>query len=45
LSCFKAKGAEMEHISSPFALSTAGRFALAFTEIRLASNEGDAICP
>lgn len=45
LSCFKAKGADMEHVSSPFALSTTGRFALAFTEIRLASNEGDAVCP
>jgi beta-glucosidase len=45
LSCFKAKGADMEHVSSPFALSTSGRFALAFTEIKLASNEGDAVCP
>jgi beta-glucosidase len=45
LSCFMAKGAEMTHVSSPFALSTSGRFALAFTEIRLASNEGDAVCP
>jgi len=45
LSCFKAKGADMAHVSSPFALSTAGRFAMAFTEIRLASNEGDAFCP
>ena len=45
LSCFMAKGANMEHVSSPFALSTTGRFALAFTEIRLASNEGDAVCP
>ncbi|OYW30543.1 MAG: 1,4-beta-D-glucan glucohydrolase [Caulobacter sp. 12-67-6] len=45
LSCFMAKGANMEHVSSPFALSTTGRFALAFTDIRLASNEGDAVCP
>ena len=45
LSCFKAKGADMAQVSSPFALSTAGRFAMAFTEIRLASNEGDAVCP
>jgi beta-glucosidase len=45
LSCFKAKGADMEHVSSPFALSTSGRFALTFTEIKLASNEGDAVCP
>jgi beta-glucosidase len=45
LSCFKAKGADMTHVSSPFTLSSAGRMTLAFTEIRLASNEGDAFCP
>jgi beta-glucosidase len=45
LSCFKAKGADMTHVSSPFTLSTAGRMTLSFTEIRLASNEGDAFCP
>ncbi|MET3664583.1 exo 1,3/1,4-beta-D-glucan glucohydrolase [Caulobacter sp. 1776] len=45
LSCFMAKGADMTHVSSPFALSTTGRLTLSFTEIRLASNEGDAFCP
>lgn len=45
LSCFKAKGADMTHVSAPFTLSTAGRMTLSFTEIRLASNEGDAFCP
>ena len=45
LSCFKAKGADMTHVSSPFSLSTSGRMTLSFTEIRLASNEGDAFCP
>ncbi|WP_297513446.1 exo 1,3/1,4-beta-D-glucan glucohydrolase [uncultured Caulobacter sp.] len=45
LSCFKAKGADMTHVSSPFTLSTSGRMTLSFTEIRLASNEGDAFCP
>ena len=45
LSCFKARGADMARVSSPFALTTNGRFALSFTEIRLASNEGDAGCP
>ncbi len=45
LSCFKAKGADMTHVSSPFTLSTDGRMTLSFTEIRLASNEGDAFCP
>jgi beta-glucosidase len=45
LSCFMAKGADMTHVSSPFALSTSGPLTLSFTEIRLASNEGDAFCP
>ena len=45
LSCFKAKGADMTRISAPFALTTSGRLSLTFTEIRLASNEGDAFCP
>jgi beta-glucosidase len=45
LSCFKAKGADMTHVSAPFTLSSAGRMTLSFTEIRLASNEGDAFCP
>ena len=45
LSCFLAKGADMTHVSSPFALSTSGPLTLSFTEIRLASNEGDAFCP
>ncbi len=45
LSCFLARGADMAHVSSPFALSTSGPLTLSFTEIRLASNEGDAFCP
>jgi beta-glucosidase len=40
-----AKGADMTHVASPFALSTSGPLTLSFTEIRLASNEGDAFCP
>jgi len=45
LSCFKAGAADMTRITSPFRLATAGRLGLSFSEIRLASNEGDAICP
>ncbi|MDQ0464332.1 beta-glucosidase [Caulobacter ginsengisoli] len=45
LSCFRAGGANLAAVSSPFALATTGRFTLTFTDIRLASNEGDAICP
>ncbi len=35
----------MDHVTAPFAVSTTGPFALSVTEVRLASNEGDAICP
>ncbi|PHY22273.1 exo 1,3/1,4-beta-D-glucan glucohydrolase [Caulobacter sp. BP25] len=45
LSCFKAKGADMARVTAPFALMTSGRMSMTFTEIRLASNEGDAVCP
>jgi len=45
LSCFMAKGANMTRVTAPFALMTSGRLSLTFTEIRLASNEGDAVCP
>ena len=45
LSCFKAKGVDMTRVTAPFALMTTGRMSITFTEIRLASNEGDAVCP
>ena len=45
LSCFRAAGADMGRVTIPFRLTTAGAFSLAFSEIRLTSNEGDAICP
>jgi beta-glucosidase len=45
LSCFQAAGAKMDHVTAPFAVSTGGPFSLSLTEVRLASNEGDAICP
>jgi beta-glucosidase len=45
LSCFKAKGVDMTRVTAPFALMTSGRMSITFTEIRLASNEGDAVCP
>jgi len=45
LSCFQAVGAKMDHVTAPFVLSTTGPFSLSVTEVRLASNEGDAICP
>uniref|UniRef100_B0T354 Glycoside hydrolase family 3 domain protein n=1 Tax=Caulobacter sp. (strain K31) TaxID=366602 RepID=B0T354_CAUSK len=45
LSCFQAAGAKMDRVTAPFVVSTAGPFVLSVTEVRLASNEGDAICP
>ena len=45
LSCFQAAGAKMNHVTAPFVISTKGALSLSVTEVRLASNEGDAICP
>ncbi len=45
LSCFRAQGARMDRITSPFGLATDGRFALTLSELRLATNNGDAGCP
>jgi beta-glucosidase len=45
LSCFQEVGAKMDHVTAPFVISTKGPFSLSVTEVRLASNEGDAICP
>ena len=45
LSCFMAAGARMDHIASPFRLSTKGTLTLAFSDIRLVSAEGDPTCP
>ena len=45
LSCFQAAGAKMNHVTAPFVIGTKGAFSLSVTEVRLASNEGDAICP
>ncbi|HWW25753.1 MAG TPA: putative glycoside hydrolase, partial [Caulobacter sp.] len=45
LSCFQAAGAKMDHVTAPFVVSTSGPFSLSLTEVRLASNEGDAVCP
>jgi beta-glucosidase len=45
LACFRAKGAKMDAITSPFRLETSAPLALAFTDIRLDYNQGDAVCP
>lgn len=45
LSCFRSAGADLSRTASPFTLTTAGRFSVTLTELRLAPNEGDADCP
>ena len=45
LSCFQDAGADMSKVSSPFSLSTGGALSLAISDLRLAPDEGDAICP
>lgn len=45
LSCFRDAGADISDVSEPFSISTRAAFAVSVEEIRLASNEGDAICP
>jgi len=45
LTCFRTGGADMSKVTEPFILSTQGTLSLAFTEIRLTTNEGDAVCP
>ncbi|WP_426031245.1 glycoside hydrolase family 3 protein [Caulobacter sp. DWP3-1-3b2] len=45
LSCFQAAGAKMDHVTAPFVIGASGPFALSVTEVKLASNEGDAVCP
>lgn len=45
LSCFRDAGADLTSLERPFQLTTSGRMTLSVSEIRLASNEGDAVCP
>ncbi|MDP3801891.1 MAG: exo 1,3/1,4-beta-D-glucan glucohydrolase [Brevundimonas sp.] len=45
LSCFRDAGADVSAVDQPFSLSTDAAFAITVEDIRLASNEGDAICP
>ena len=45
LSCFRDAGADVSAVDQPFSLSTDAAFAVTVEDIRLASNEGDAVCP
>lgn len=45
LSCFAGHGADMSRIDQPFIVTTAGKLALTLRDVRLATNEGKAVCP
>lgn len=45
LSCFRDRGSNLTAVDTPFRIGTAAPFTVSVSEIRLASNEGDAICP
>ena len=45
LSCLRDAGAVIAAVDQPWGLRAMGRLSLAVEDIRLASNEGDAVCP
>ena len=45
LSCLRDRGADIAAVDQPWGLRTAADFAVTVEDIRLASNEGDAVCP
>jgi beta-glucosidase len=45
LSCFRAAGAKVDSVQTPFALQASNAVTLSISEVRLASNENDTVCP
>ena len=45
LSCFRAAGAKVDAVQTPFALQASNAVTLSIAEVRLASNENDTVCP
>ena len=45
LSCLRDAGADVAAVDQPFGLKATGPVTIAFEAVRLASNEGDAVCP
>jgi beta-glucosidase len=45
LSCLGGEGVDLNGIDVPFGLSTASAFTVSISEIRLAPNNNDAVCP
>ena len=44
LACFTAQGADLSHVSAPFAVATGGQFALSFAEVGIARAAGKTDC-
>lgn len=45
LSCFRDAGSDVSSIDRPFQLISTGGLTISVSEVALASNEGDAVCP
>ena len=45
LKCFRDRGATVDKVASPFALDAAAPFAIALSDIRLATDPAGAVCP
>ena len=45
LDCYVAAGMDPKAIGVPFALSTKGPLSISYSSVKLASDEGDAVCP
>ncbi|MET0273062.1 MAG: exo 1,3/1,4-beta-D-glucan glucohydrolase, partial [Phenylobacterium sp.] len=45
LACFRRDGETLSAVSAPVSIRTVGRLGLSVSELRLASNQNDAVCP
>ncbi|MEG3088911.1 glycoside hydrolase family 3 protein [Sphingomonas sp. PB4P5] len=45
LKCFRDKGAAMDTVTEPFALTASAPFAITIADLRLATDPADAVCP
>ena len=45
LDCYQAAGLDVNQVGVPFSLATTTPLSISYSEIKLASDEGDAVCP
>jgi beta-glucosidase len=45
LACFRKDGEDLAAVAAPVSIRTSGRLGLTVSELRLASNQNDAVCP